>query len=78
VIVLKECLDVSILAVHSTSMHTQIQIWTERTHLLFDVDCSQHLVQVHPSVCQELLHLQDGLQLVKLLNLKGNYQGKIN
>lgn len=38
-------------------------------HFLFDVDGSDHLVQVLPGVGQELLHLQVTFQLVELLDL---------
>lgn len=48
-------------------------------HFLFDVDGSDHLVQVLPGVGQKLLHLQVTLQLMELLDLgrgvktKGHY-----
>ena len=39
------------------------------THLLLDVNSSQHLQQIVFSVLKELLHLHYGLQLVELLYL---------
>lgn len=42
-------------------------------HLLLDVDGADHLMEELPGVGQELAHLQVGLQLMELLDLK---QGK--
>ena len=39
------------------------------THLLLDVDDTDHLVQVLSRVLEELLHLEVGLDLMELLDL---------
>ena len=40
------------------------------THLFLDANGSKHLQQVMFGVLKKLLHLYDGLQLMKLLNLR--------